>query len=445
MDFKKIIRDRYNKEVQPTFDNKHWDSFLAYRHYQKDKRRRRSLILLVFIGLALVGVSLSILITSGSNSIKSGSLSKPQIQHGSSPTPVVDDHSPMRENGENVETKQQNTSSAELSSPDPVTSSDSGLSVEQFSREKTLDGSIEAAGQDTHLTSDERSGELRLNSNIDQASLAETKTGEIDNPHRMPGKQAYLSSRQRRDSGSGERNRLDPIPMIKFSIPLNGSQIMSDPPEASSPIHIPGRDQFEWKKNSFSALAYAGLAFPFHVKTVEEQAHQFGGRGYYYLGKRIRSKVGVEFSLVNFIANEMDPRIGVEIVESPSDRVMFSEVIVESLGLNIDAGLDFLVWRSNAWSYFAGISYTMSTELMKEMEYAFEGEDDDANDDDIFLSVAASRKYFEPALIKFETGISYETVLGGFNISVARPFQIRLRKTDLLDQLQINFGLTHRF
>ena len=197
-----------------------------------------------------------------------------------------------------------------------------------------------------------------------------------------------------------------------------------------------------WIKSIYTAQVYGGLSHPFHVQTVEEKAFQFGGKLYHHMGKKVRLKTGVELGSISFVSKMMNPHLGVALVEAPSDIVQFDHAIVESVNLNIEFGVDRLIFSRNAWKSYAGISYIVATEITKDIDYTFAGIDDSSTIDDVLVSKKDATKYFVPHILKFETGLHYQSSIGGINLSFSFPYQISKTNVELLQQLQINVGFT---
>ncbi|MBK8507023.1 MAG: hypothetical protein IPL46_35530 [Saprospiraceae bacterium] len=96
----------------------------------------------------------------------------------------------------------------------------------------------------------------------------------------------------------------------------------------------------------------------------------------------------------------MNPHIGVALVEAPSDIVQFDHAIVESVNLNIELGIDRLIFSKNAWKSYVGISYLIATEITKDIDYTFAGIDDSATIDDVLVSKKDAAKYFVPHILE---------------------------------------------
>jgi hypothetical protein len=210
-------------------------------------------------------------------------------------------------------------------------------------------------------------------------------------------------------------------------------------------IEINRHKKLLWQKSGKIFQAYGGISFPLNVETVEEQAHQFGAMFYYNLNKRLWAKVGLEFALISFRSFAINPSLGVDYIESPSDVVTFNNAIVESVNLSWDVGLDALVFTHKNWKGYLGLSYQVAAELDKEIEYNFNGDDDNDDTDDIHLAVKDIKKYFVPHILKIESGLLYETPIGGLNLSIGYPHQLSKTKVELLSQIQVNLGYTRNF
>ena len=101
-----------------------------------------------------------------------------------------------------------------------------------------------------------------------------------------------------------------------------------------------------------------------------------------------------------------------------------------------------MVFNRGPWQGHLGLAYGAAAELVKDADYAFVQDD---GGDDFILSVSDSKKYFEPMLLRFESGLYYQTPVGGFGVSLRYPWQFAKRHTQLLRQVQLNFGMTYKF
>ncbi len=144
----------------------------------------------------------------------------------------------------------------------------------------------------------------------------------------------------------------------------------------------------------------------------------------------------------DFITSEMNPKIGVDLVESPGDMVSFKEAIVESVGWSVDVGIDYRIWQHRNWSIYSGANYRFSREIKKGIEYEFASNIPGTSDDDVFIRSEKGTRYSEPFNIKLEIGTEYQTKVGGLNFSISYPIQLNSHKVELLRQLQFNCGIT---
>ena len=396
MDFKDQIKAKYHQEVQPVFTENNWNAFLMYKSKRKPRRR----FVIWFFGIA-ISIVASVFLFHQINSLDSFR-SKEYLAED--PKQMVD-----------LETE-----IAETTHVIAQEGSDRAIDNQQLNRQlasrqkppKSSRGTLLHARLDPQQPSDlPASTTPQFKSDV----LDKDARKIVDQMAPLKNRESLVQSMARWDL------EVSPIEITRSEVPL-------------------------WRSSRFRVSIYGGLAFPFHVKTIEEQAHQFGGKLYHNLGHRWRSKFGLEFATISFISKVMDPDLGVAIVEAPTELVQFRSAVVESLNMNVEVGIDFLLFEKDAWQGYLGVSYGLSSELHKEIEYEFDEDDDITTDDDVKLAITNPEKYFVPHLLRFESGLQYQTKLGGFNLSLGYPYQLSTKKKiEILGQLQLNLGFTKRF
>ncbi len=417
MEFKKAIQDKYRQEVNPTFSEEHWESFLAYETRRKRKPRGMLILLITIVTTALVLGSFWFLKTT-----------QVHQSHYTKVTPPPEDP------------KQGQTSSAQRTTS-PSTSEKLHADISQPA----------AATGDAALS--QANAKSKNENNTVGSFLAKANAGEFLNNtkksiHKNQAEQGLknlVMADNAEESLKYSVTEDSPTPVQYLLMRRNIHVRPQTATELSAnAAKIDVMQDANWVPKQWSFQIYGGLAVAFQIGTLDEQMHQFGSLMSYNLSKRLRAKFGFEFTAVDFAATEMNPAIGIDFVESPSDLVVFSEAVVESGGLNLDLGFDYLLWQGQHLNIYAGASYRLSTEILKGIEYEFVGDDDSGKDDDIFISSSKSSRYFEPLNLNLTLGLSYYVKNNGFNLSIGRPIQLSRSKVDLLDQLQINFGIIRK-
>ncbi|NND33216.1 MAG: hypothetical protein HKN76_11550 [Saprospiraceae bacterium] len=443
MDFKNKIIAKYNAEVTPVFGDSSWDSFIAHRK----KKKRRPLLLFFYSSIAGAILLGSLYLFFPSDEI---------INHLSS-IPLITDNNDSNSDRDNNNESLLNTPAVR-----------NGRSMVA---ENTLDKQLPATHVDKLIGTPEEKRPVPFSLNQSSHTLnasgtkptnkipVRDKDTEVQRKEPISQESNFSNTNQAKNqsgvaaaSDKGIANAISPseITQVSFKgmkmLPRKTPAIKYPENKLSYflPIEIV-RQGLLWQRTSKTIHVYSGLLFPFHVQTVEEQAHHFGAKIYFDLSKRLRLKTGTELARISFRSNMINPALGVESIETPSDIVTFNNAIVESIDLNWDLGLDALIFTRKNWQAYIGVSYLISTEIGKEIEYNFSGDDDSDDDDDLAVSVKDAKKYFVPHIIKFESGLQYQTKVGGLNLSIGYPHQLSKTKIELLGQLQLNIGFTRRF
>ena len=424
MTFEEYIRSKYDKEVTESFTEDKWQAFLVHR--EKQKRRPFGLIF-------LFGLSMSMLL------VGIGWLS---------------DVKPM------LKTSMTSISSIPLVEASDLASKSSQLT--QTGSPVIKEAATDNAGHTPHLVGIEYHAEKKDVVSKTHDNMPEYLVKKAELPHPMinipaPGASnaaiLHLSSEldsalKRTDSHdiqNGHSHENTAVIPTSLQTKDFSTQSLRKVPITAKSIEIPMDQSTPWVPHQFSLSAYGGLALAFQVGTVDEQMHQIGLQLRFNISNRWRTKFGFEYSAVDFVATEMNPKIGVDYVESPSELLIFSEAIVESAGINLDLGVDYLIWRSKRLNIYAGASYRLSKEIKKGIDYEFVRDDDNNSVDDIFISSTKSSRYFEPLNVNLTLGAAFYVNNSGFSVAIARPVQLSRSKVNLLDQLQINFGLIRKF
>jgi hypothetical protein len=428
MDFKDKIRAKYTAQVSPSFEDKNWDSFLAHK---RKKEKKPMLFFLYLAGLAGIAIVGTLLITKAPGKVSTN------VDSTNNLASIL------------AQDNNSNQTESTMALPDLIEDAEKNISREniQIKTEEsnnTKDGAhVSAKNTDfgraskstSRLAKSMPDTDIKLNPSNHHSVHESSDLSSTNNDKFIPS----VSNKKPVPSPTSRTGLLliEKLPTKK--VDLSYTNLLD---ASYSPIDITSKRKPLWQRHGSNILVYGGISFPLNVETVEEQAHQFGARLYYNLGKRIRAKSGFEFALISFRSNSINPALGVEYVESPSDIVTFNNAIVESLNLSWDLGFDALVFSRKNLKGHLGISYLTAVELDKEIEYNFNGDDDNDSNDDIHVAVKDIKKYFVPHILKFEMGIQYETRIGGLNLSVGYPYQLSKNKLELLSQIQLNLGFT---
>ncbi|MCB0684979.1 MAG: hypothetical protein KDC53_00600 [Saprospiraceae bacterium] len=386
MDFKDTIVKKYENEVTPVFREEHWDSFVQ----QRDNVRRRPLFIWIILGGTLSLLSYFI--------FHQNQKSTQPIHSKFSFLPI-----PEKQNYAETITEKQNTKKLK------------NISLYQVN------------GTDSLYKKDQN----QIKSLNDIRSLA-SKTGYNVGNYTFP---IPTESRQEKSN-----IHLKVLETKKF-LTVSEEQLEIVMAAPVLPIQIQKK---YWNISSLGIQLYTGLSHPYHVETTEEKAFQIGSQFYYAIGKRTRLRSGIELGSLSFVSQLMNPNIGIDVVESPNESVLFDHAVVESVNANLDVGFDLLVHSQKSWSSYIGLSYQISKEILKDIDYSFLGKEDQP-DQDLLLSKKDSKKYFAANIIKLQSGLNYQTPIGGFNVSFSYPYQLEKSKIKLLNQVQINVGYLYNF
>ncbi len=392
MDFKDQIRQKYQKEIQPSYNEERWKQFVAHREARKRPRRRWALYLILLMLLLAIGLV------------------------------GIDKFASQNQGTQN-----------KLSYVDASAIADN---VSDFQASVPGDQQVEV---NSHSTAPEV--------DINVVALPNAFIPEMTSP---------ISSHQESDnagvvlvpSSVGNDSRIE-LTFVEISsrkaTPLNFKRNLRNVDHANHGIlgdpSIRVSGLVAWPKYLHTIQVYGGLTYPSHVETVEEQAHQFGSTIHRRLSNRLRAKLNLHFASVNFTTQSMNPRLGVDYVESPSDLVQFDHSIVESINSNLNLGLDYLFWKTGDFYAYGGVGYGLSKELVKDIDYIFNGQDDLDIKDDVYLSKSDAKKYFIPHVVRLETGVQYQNELGGILFSLEYPIQLSTTRIEMFRQWQVNFGL----
>lgn len=405
MNFREVIRKKYEREVNPKMSEADWQSFLQHRSL-KENRRKRFVYIPITVGLLLLIVFSIYFIT---------------LPDQISELKFVTDEFPKGQNDLN-----------------PI----ADLKLDTFATNKRLQNNLPNSNQlhessKTYIAFNKKQKNPSSSADFElQKQMTQIVRTDIDLDKENSKEEKFEISEQSRSSDL-EMSKTSPLPVLGRIAELKtvGREI--------TPFKISTTRVDSWNPGNISAMINGGLALPFHDLTLDEQAHQFGILGYYHLNDNIRLKTGLEVSVADFIAVEMNPKIGVKFIESPGDKVVFYEAVVQSVGLSFDLGLDYRLWHHNNWSMYTGASYRLAKELIKGIEYEFRPDGPGGPENEIYIRSDKGDHYFEPFNIKFEVGLSYQTQVGGFNFALSYPLQLSNNKVDLLNQLQFNFGISH--
>ena len=398
-DFKSNIKNKYNQEVQPTFSEENWESFLAFRDEQKEDKRR--FFIWFYFGFGMLAMSFICLSLVWPPKLKSYTVLEHNTQ---SPNKFI---------------------------------------------EKRLDESTEISNT-----------EIKLGENINQELLKEGGKKELDPHSNTKSRHQVNINLSNIPNASLEQNQNSSIvddpsefmDEIVKKVKRQSITIQELPYRAIDWLHFKG-DKIEFqdftrlnlvasrRPSGIQAKMYSGISIPFHVKTVEEQAYQFGGNIYKPITGAIKAKIGVELETVNFSTKIIDQSLGIRSVQAPSMEVELANIIVESVQFNTFAGLDFGFNRANKFNPYLGVGYGLAVELVKDIDYEFEGPDSDQSYDDVIISEKNTERFFVPHMLKFDAGFLYRTSNLGLDISIGYPIQLNKDKIKLLNQIQVNFGI----
>lgn len=388
MKLEDIIKNKYAKEVDPIFTQEDWNSFLNH----KNRKKKRPILLWILLGLTItLPITYSYL------------------------------HS----------TKQTNPSYSEYTNQDILsTFEDHDLTQGGLTKTELLINTPPVSKEPVWLSED-RHRQSKIKHIPAPAQLLEVSDGRPTalNPKDDQRATFYNPEKRNWELVAIPSRKLVPTSLNSTNISLN------------KPISIPSQ-KGSWKKSHGEIQLYAGLSHPYHVETVEEKAFQVGSKLYLPVSRIIRLKTGIELGNISFVSKIMNPGIGIDNIEAPSKSARFDHAVVESINLSLELGLDVLLYSKKSWNSYLGISYLTAKEITKDIDYNFQ-DLDNLSGNDILLSKKDSKKYFVPNIIKFETGLKYESPIGGINFSISYPYQIQNSGIDLLNQLQFNLGFTH--
>ncbi len=391
MTFEEKIRNRYQQESDHRAPKEGWESFVAFRAGRKKKSRRFIFFFLLF------GLLLSVTVISQQSTIKNADL------HREASAVFIDTL--------DLQDIKPETIISSIEKPAPTNTIQSSKIPHKYQEQ--------GRGGEQEKPMKSKSG-----AHIEGVAL---NNNSVDNTAQSYAAQRKMPRIQMRTLDIIAKE-VKLIPSLRRNI--RGVHIAVDPKETL------------WSPGAQSIEGYAGLAFPFQLETVDEQAHQIGLKYMRAISRRIRWQVSAEYAVVNFKSNVFDRALGIAAVEAPAANYSFQDVIIESVNTSLFIGVDALVFNRGPWQGHLGLAYGASAELVKDADYAFVQDD---GGDDFILSVSDSKKYFEPMLLRFESGLYYQTSVGGFGVSLRYPWQFAKRHTQLLRQVQLNFGMTYKF
>ncbi len=122
---------------------------------------------------------------------------------------------------------------------------------------------------------------------------------------------------------------------------------------------------------SFQAGISGGLAFPQNKKISESKGYSFGVHGEMSFSKSLRLWLEATYYKVKFETHEVDRKLGVPILPSPSEEYVFSEAYVVDPFIQYNIGLQYLFYAHKKWRPYLGLGYSAASLLPYEIRYDF--------------------------------------------------------------------------
>ena len=407
-DFRKKIQNKYNREVNPRFREKHWDTFISYWNSKK-KKSRRGYFLFPLLAIVLISF-LFILLNRNSGIVPDKNL-------------LVENQTIRAENhpGTNSDTRDQKVNIINDETNEQILNVDKLISPNRS------------------ISNDIKRNDNNFNFSAYGTNLEKSPTIYSKLTHQIPESELFGTKNLLELDRSLTGTSLTLLPLTIS--PIHHSAVSLRQP-VMKPISV---DLSNERLGKFSILVYAGLSMPSHVETFEEQAQQFGGVLRYDIKDRLRLRINATFSSISFISKKINPRLGIKKIETPSNAVDFSMAVVESFNANVAIGLDYSFLKTPSWQSYFGLSYGFSKELAKEIDYEFIGFNLNDNQEDILIPDTKIDKFFVPHILHFEAGVEFSTPVIGVNFFLGYPVQLNKNKVEMLRQFQVNFGVSRKF
>lgn len=160
---------------------------------------------------------------------------------------------------------------------------------------------------------------------------------------------------------------------------------------------------------------------------------------------RIRYRTDIQVQTYFYTSNFMDNSIGVKIISSPTDEVSFTKAVVDENILQFRLGTDISVVKYRNFDFYLSATYGLQRTLRREIEYNFEGEDVDSDEDDIVVNLSNSDKEISFGNTVLSCGLSYDYRRFRFFSEFSQNTSTGKIQSVIPKISNLNLGLSYRF
>ncbi len=424
--FYDTLRNKYKQELQTEVQNSDWDKFNKFRN---SKNRKKRIMPIVLLAASVMLLLFSIIFNY--SSIENRSIVETQLNHTSETKDKnISHNSAVLTDGQNNKIETLENLSSDIIRG---TKEKTATSIDLYSspKKKVLGGSKKINNLN--------------NSNIAQSNNYILKKGERNSFAEILSKTDYDQVAQLESPSIAEHLAyIEPI--------TNNSDNLSVSTSNLKQTHVvPLLQEYNITpsslKKSFGVSIHLlkGQDLLRSEKFIEDNSRMIGFGLVLHPKGVVRYRADFQLISHYYLSNSMGPQYGIALLENPTEEVVFARASVEAKKLQFSLGFDASIWKKGNVEIYTGASYGLQKTVKKELEYDFEGMEDDSVEDDIKIVLSNQDKKIRLGALTIRSGINY--AIGPGSVFAELTYNNLKESPDnpLPNMLSISGGVTFRF